>query len=176
MESEVDRAEKRDLVAQLNGVLADTSSIVVAHYAGLTVAEMTTLRGRMKAAGGSMRVAKNRLAKLALKDTKAAHVGDLLKGPTVIAYSGDPVAASKVFSDFANTNEKLIILGGAIGEAGLNPAGVKALATLPSIDELRAKIVGMIQTPASRIAQVVNAPAAKLARVFSAYSKTSEAA
>jgi large subunit ribosomal protein L10 len=176
MESEVDRAEKRDLVAQLNGVLADTSSIVVAHYAGLTVAEMTTLRGRMKAAGGSMRVAKNRLAKLALKDTKAAHVGDLLKGQTVIAYSSDPVAASKVFSDFAATNEKLVILGGALGETRLNPAGVKALATLPSINELRAKIVGMIQTPATRIAQVVNAPAAQLARVFSAYSKKSEAA
>lgn len=171
MESEVDRAEKRDLVAQLNGVLADTSSIVVAHYAGLTVAEMTTLRGRMKAAGGSMKVAKNRLAKLALKDTKAAHIGDLLKGPTVIAYSGDPVAASKVFSEFAATNEKLIVLGGALGEIRLDPAGVKALATLPSLDELRAKIIGMLTTPATRIAQVVNAPAAQLARVVSAYSK-----
>jgi large subunit ribosomal protein L10 len=172
----VDRAEKRDLVAQLNQVLAGTSAIVVAHYAGLSVAEMTTLRGRMKAAGGSMKVAKNRLAKLALKDTKAAHVGDLLKGPTVIAYSSDPVAAPKVFSEFASANDKLVVLGGALGETKLNPAGVKALASLPSIDELRAKIVGMIQTPATRIAQVVNAPAAQLARVLSAYAKKSEAA
>lgn len=172
----MDRAEKSDLVAELNGVFANTGVIVVAHYSGLTVADMTALRVRAKAAGAGMRVAKNRLAKIALKDTDAAHVGGLLKGPTVIAYSGDPVAAAKVFADFANTNEKLVILGGAIGKTELNAEGVKALATLPSLDELRARLVGMIQTPAGRIAQVVNAPAAQLARVFSAYSKTSEEA
>ena len=135
--------------------------MVVAHYSGLTVSQMQILRRQMKQAGASVKVAKNRLAKIALEGTDAAAVVPLLKGPTVIAYSGDPVAAPKVANDFAKANEKFVILGGAMGKTALNPDGVKALASLPSLDELRAKIVGLIQAPATKIAQVVNAPAAK---------------
>ena len=123
-----------------------------------------------------MKVAKNRLAKLALKGTDAEHIADLFKGPTVIAFSNDPVAAAKVAIDFAKTNDKLVILGGAMGRTTLDPDGVKALASLPSLDELSGKLVGMIATPATRIAQVVAAPAAQIARVVGAYAKKSEAA
>ncbi len=172
----MDRAEKAELVTTLNAAFQKSSVIVVAHYAGLTVKDMTALRGRMRQAGGSVRVAKNRLARLALKGTGAEGVSDLLKGQTVFVYSNDPVAAPKVASDFAKTNDKLVILGGALGRTTLDAEGVKALATLPSLDELRAKLIGMIQTPASRIAQIVNAPAAQLARVFAAYADKSQAA
>lgn len=164
------------MVASLNGVFSKTAVVVVAHYAGLTVAEMTALRGRMREAGASVKVAKNRLAKLALRGTEAEHISDLFKGPTVIAYSNDPVSAPKVAIDFAKTNEKLVILGGAMGKTNLSPDGVKALASLPSLDELRARLVGMIQTPATRIAQLTNAPAGKLARVIGAYARKDEAA
>ena len=172
----MDRAEKGETVATLHQVFKDTGTIVVAHYAGLTVAHMTALRARMREAGGGVKVAKNRLAKLALRDTDAAGIADLFKGPTVVAYSSDPVAAAKVAIDFAKTNEKLVILGGAMGKTSLDPNGIKALASLPSLDELRAKLVGMIQTPATRVAQVISAPAGKVARVVGAYSKKSEAA
>ena len=172
----MERAEKSEVVTALNQVFKDTGTVVVAHYAGLTVADMTSLRGRMREAGGGVKVAKNRLVKLALQGTDVAHIADLFKGPTVIAYSKDPVAAAKVAVDFAKTNEKLVILGGAIGKTNLNPDGVKALAAMPSLDELRAKLVGMIQTPATRIAQVVAAPAAQIARVVGAYARKSEAA
>jgi large subunit ribosomal protein L10 len=172
----VDRAEKSEMVAALNGVFSNAGVVVVAHYAGLTVADMTTLRGRMREAGAGVKVAKNRLAKLALRGTEAEHIADLFKGPTVIAYSKDPVSAPKVAVDFARTNEKLVILGGAMGKTGLNPDGVKALASLPSLDELRARLIGMIQTPATRVAQLVNAPAGKLARVIGAYARKEEAA
>ncbi len=137
---------------------------------------MTTLRGRMKAAGASLKVAKNRLVKLALKGTDAEHISDLFQGPTVIAYSADPVAAPKVAADFARTNDKFVILGGAMGATNLDKQGVEALATLPSLDELRARLVGMINTPATRIAGVLQAPAGQLARVFGAYAKKDEAA
>ena len=150
--------------------------MVVAHYAGLTVAQMQNLRQQMKQAGASVKVAKNRLAKIALKDTDAAAIAPLLKGPTVIAYSSDPVAAPKVATDFAKANEKFVILGGAMGKTALDPNGVKALASLPSLDELRAKIVGLLLAPATKIAQLTNAPAAKLARVVQAYASKSEAA
>jgi large subunit ribosomal protein L10 len=130
----------------------------------------------MREAGGKVKVAKNRLAKLALHGTDAEHIADLFKGPTVIAYSGDPVAAAKVAVDFAKVNDKLVILGGAMGKTTLNADGVKALASMPSLDELRGRLLGMIQTPASRIAQVVNAPAGQLARVFGAYARKDEAA
>ena len=150
--------------------------MVVAQYAGLTVADMTSLRGKMRAAGGGVKVAKNRLVKLALQGTDAVHIADLFKGPTVIAYSKDPVAAAKVSVDFAKSNEKLVILGGAFGRTNLNPDGVKALAAMPSLDELRAKLIGMLTTPAQRIAQVVAAPAANVARVVGAYARKSEAA
>jgi large subunit ribosomal protein L10 len=130
----------------------------------------------MRAAGGGVKVAKNRLVKLALQGTDVAHMADLFKGPTVIAFSKDPVAAAKVSVDFAKTNEKLIILGGAFGKTSLNPDGVKALAAMPSLDELRARLVGMIQTPATRIATIVAAPAAQIARVVGAHARKSEAA
>ena len=172
----MDRAEKSEMVATLNAVFKDTGAIVVAHYAGLTVADMTALRARMRAAGASVKVAKNRLAKLALKGTEAEGIIDLFKGPTVIAYSKDPISAPKVATDFAKTNDKLVILGGAMGRTALDPNGVKALATMPSLDELRAKLVGMIKSPATRVAQVVAAPAAQLARVVGAYARKSEAA
>jgi len=172
----VERAAKRELVSTLNDVFSNTSVVVVAHYAGLTVADMQKLRTQMKQAGATVKVAKNRLAKIALEGTDVASISDLLRGPTLIAYSSDPVAAPKVAVDFAKVNEKLVILGGAMGKTTLNVDGVKALAVLPSLDELRAKLVGLVQAPATKIAQVVNAPATKLARVFGEYAKTGEAA
>ena len=171
----VDRAEKSQLVDTLSTVFQDTGVIVVAHYSGLTVAQMTALRARMREAGGGVRVAKNRLVKLALKGTDAEPISDLFEGPTVIAYSKDPVAAAKVAIDFAKINEKLVIRGGAMGRTALDADGVKALATLPSLDELRGKLVGLIASPATRVAQVLNAPAAQLARVLSAYAEKSAA-
>jgi large subunit ribosomal protein L10 len=172
----LERAEKSELVGQLNDALKGAQSVVVSQYAGLTVADMTFYRGRMRAAGGTVKVAKNRLVKRALEGTDVAHMADFFKGPTVIAFSSDPVAAAKVTVDFAKTNEKLIIVGGAFGKTNLNPDGVKALAAMPSLDELRAKLVGMLQTPATRIASVVAAPAAQLARVIGAYARKGEAA
>lgn len=172
----MERAEKRELVAALNTEFSNTGVIVVAHYQGLTVAQLQALRAQARAVGGKVKVAKNRLAKLALQGTDAAHIADLFKGPTVIVYSKDPVAAPKVVSDYAKTNDKFVILGGAMGRTNLDPNGVKALATMPSLDELRARLVGMINTPATRIAGVVQAPAAQLARVFGAYAKKDEAA
>jgi large subunit ribosomal protein L10 len=173
---QVDRAAKKELVTALNGVFKASGVVVVAHYTGLTVAEMQKLRVQMKQAGAQVKVAKNRLAKIALDGTDVAVVAPLLKGPTVIAYSGDPVAAPKVAIEFAKANEKFVILGGAMGRTALNPDGVKALASLPSLDELRAKLLGLIVAPATKIAQVVNAPAGKLARVFQAFADKSGAA
>lgn len=172
----MDRAEKREAVAQLNEVFKASSVVVVAHYAGLTVADMQKLRKEMKQAGAAVQVAKNRLAKIALDGTESGAIAGLLKGPTILAYSKDPVAAPKVAVDFAKANEKLVILGGAFGRTALNPDGVKALATMPSLDELRARLVGLVQAPATKLAQLANAPAAKLARVFGAYAKKDEAA
>lgn len=172
----MDRAEKREFVTSLNDVFSNTGSVVVAHYAGLTVAQMNDLRSKMREAGGTVKVAKNRLAKIALQGTESEGMQALFKGQTLIAYSDDPVVAPKVASDFAKTNDNLVIIGGSMGSTALDAEGVKALASLPSLDELRARIVGMIQTPASRIAQVVNAPAAQLARVFGAYARKDEAA
>ncbi|MEP9351089.1 50S ribosomal protein L10 [Xanthobacter sp. KR7-225] len=172
----MDRAEKQELVTTLTDVFKTTSVVVVAHYSGLTVAQMSKLRRQMKAEGASVKVAKNRLAKIALEGSDVAHVASLLKGPTLIAYSSDPVAAPKVAVDFAKANDKFVILGGAMGKTALNADGVKALATMPSLDELRAKLVGLIQAPATKIAQLTTAPAAKLARVFGAYAKQDEAA
>jgi len=171
----VDKAEKAELVSSLNGIFSSTSVVVVAHYAGLTVAEMQDLRKRMAASGAQVKVTKNRLAKIALEGTQVASIGSLLRGPTLLAYSSDPVAAAKVAVDFSKTNDKLVILGGAMGQTALNVNGVKALATMPSLDELRAKLVGLIQAPATKIAQLSTAPAAKLARVFGAYAKSDAA-
>ena len=172
----VDRAAKKELVASLNSVFKDTHVVVVARNSGLTVAQMQNLRRQMKQVGAVVKVTKNRLAKIALDGTDAAAVIPLLKGPTVIAFSGDPIAAPKVASDFAKAHEKFVILGGVMGKTALDQNGVKALAALPSLDELRAKIVGLIQAPATKIAQVVNAPAAKVARVVAAYANKGEAA
>ena len=172
----MDRTAKADLVSTLNGVFANTAVVVVAHYKGLTVADMQKLRSQMKQAGATVKVTKNRIANIALDGTDVASIKPLLKGPTLLAYSSDPVAAAKVAVDFAKANDKLVILGGAMGTTALNPDGVEALASLPSLDELRGKIVGLIQAPATKIAQVVNAPAAKLARVFGAYATKDEAA
>jgi large subunit ribosomal protein L10 len=172
----VDRAAKKELVTALNGVFKHANVVVVAHYSGLNVGQMQVLRRQMKQAGATVKVAKNRLARIALEGTDAAAIVPLLKGPTLIAFSGDPVAAPKVAADFAKTHDKFVILGGAMGRTALDANGVKALAALPSLDELRAKIVGLISAPATKIAQVVNAPAAKVARVVQAYAKKSEAA
>lgn len=172
----MNRAEKSEVVATLNNVFKNTGAFVVAHYSGLTVAEMTDLRGRMRGAGASLKVAKNRLVKLALEGTDVAHTADLFTGPTVIAYSDDPVAAPKAASDFANGNDKLVILGGAMGATALDPQGVKTLASLPSLDELRATIAGMLNRPATNVASVLQAPAGQLARVMGAYAKEGEAA
>jgi large subunit ribosomal protein L10 len=169
----LDRAAKSELVDSLGGLFKATKVVVVAHYSGLTVAQMQHLRRQMKQAGASVKVAKNRLAKIALQGSEVESIAPLLKGPTLIAFSGDPVAAPKVAVDFARTHERFVILGGAMGKTSLDPNGVKALAALPSLDELRGKIVGLIVAPATKIAQVVNAPAAKVARVVAAYSAKS---
>jgi len=170
----VDRAEKSATVTSLGEVFKATKVVVVAHYSGLTVAQMQNLRRQMRQAGASVKVAKNRLAKIALEGSDVASIASLLKGQTVIAYSGDPIAAPKVAVDFAKTNEQFVILGGAMGKTTLDANGVKALAALPSLDELRAKIVGLVQAPATKIAQVVVAPASKLARVVQAYANKIE--
>lgn len=172
----MDRTEKKELVGTLNEVFKTSGVVVVAHYSGLTVAQMQDLRRKMKAQGASVKVTKNRLAKIALEGTDVASIGSLLKGPTILAISHDPVAAPKVASDFAKAHDKFVILGGAMGTTALNADGVKALATLPSLDELRAKLVGLIQAPATKIAQLSTAPAAKLARVFNAYADRDKAA
>jgi len=166
----VDRAEKKEAVTQLGGVFQKTSVVVVAHYSGLTVAQMQNLRKQMRAAGAKVQVAKNRLAKIALDGTSVSSIGSLLKGPTLIAYSDDPVAAPKVAVAFAKDFDKFVIFGGAMGTTALNVDGVKSLATMPSLDELRAKLVGLLQAPATKLAQLSTAPAAKLARVFAAYA------
>ena len=176
VEIAVDRTEKSEFVEMLNTVFSSAGVVVVAHYSGLNVADMTSLRARVREAGASAKVVKNRLAKLALRGTDAESITDLFSGPTLIAYSGDPVAAPKVVADFAKTNEKLVILGGTMGTTPLDADGVKALAALPSLDELRAQLVGMISTPATRIAQVVNEPAGQIARVVGAYAAKDEAA
>ncbi len=172
----MERAEKKQAIDDLNEVFKSTGVAIVAHYSGLTVAQMQVLRKQMKQAGAAVKVSKNRLAKIALEGTDVVSIGSLLKGPTVIATSKDPVAAPKVAIDFAKANEQFVILGGAMGKTVLNPDGVKALASLPSLDELRGKIVGLLVAPATKIAQLTNAPAAKLARVVQAYASKGEAA
>lgn len=172
----MDRAEKQALVATLHDELKSSEVVVVAHYAGLTVADMTEFRGSAREAGVKVQVAKNRLVKLALQGTDAEPIADLFKGQTVIVTSDDPVSAPKVASEFAKKNEKLVILGGAMGATVLDTDGVKALATMPSLDELRGKIIGVLQAPATKVAQVLQAPGGQLARVFGAYAKKDEAA
>ena len=165
----MDRAQKTEAVAELNRTFNEVGVVVVTRNLGLTVAQSTELRIKMREAGATYKVSKNKLAKIALKDTDYAGLSDLLTGPVGLATSTDPVAAAKVVSDFAKANDKLEIVGGGMGATVLDKAGVTALASLPSLDELRAKIVGLVQAPATKLAQLSNAPAAKLARVFGAY-------
>ena len=171
----MERAEKREVVTALHDVFAKTGVVVVAHYAGLTVADMTRLRSDMRSAGGQVKVAKNRLVKLALEGTDAKGIADLLKGPTCLAFSADPIAAPKVAVKFAKGNEKFVILGGTMGAQVLDAKGVSSLASLPSLDELRAKLIGLLQAPASKIARTLNEPGAQLARVFGAYGNKAAA-
>ena len=168
----MERAEKREIVTALHDVFAKTGVVVVAHYAGLTVADMTRLRRDMRSVGAQVKVAKNRLVKLALEGTDAKGIADLLRGPTCIAYSADPIAAPKVAVKFAKANEKFVILGGTMGTTVLDSKGVSSLADLPSLDELRGKLIGLVQAPASKIARILNEPAGQLARVFAAYGNT----
>jgi large subunit ribosomal protein L10 len=167
----VDRAQKQKLVDSLHGTLMQTELVVVTQQVGMTVAEVTTLRRQMREAGAGFKVTKNRLARRALEGTKFAQLAPLFKGPTAVAYSTDPVAAAKVAVNYANANDKFSIVGGAMGSLLLDSKGIKALATLPSLNELRGKLVGLLQTPATRVAQVLQAPAAQLARVMGAYAR-----
>ncbi|MFM8746180.1 MAG: 50S ribosomal protein L10 [Aestuariivirga sp.] len=172
----MERAEKKELVAALNQVFKSTGVIVVAHNKGLTVNQVNDLRSRMAQAGATVKVAKNRLAKLALDGTDAAGIKDLFQGPTMVAYAADPVAAPKVASEFAKGNDKFVVLGGALGKTVMDANAVKALAELPSLDQLRGKLIGLIQAPATKIAGVLQAPAGQLARVLNAYATKNEAA
>ncbi|MHA1524411.1 MAG: 50S ribosomal protein L10 [Alphaproteobacteria bacterium] len=172
----MDRAQKEQLVTSLHEVFDNTNAVVVAHYAGLSVAEMSKLRGEMKRAGATLKVAKNRLVKLALPGTPAQGIAELFQGPTAIAYSDDPVAAPKVAVTFAKENEKFVVLGGAMGATVLDVQGIEALASLPSLDELRGKIAGLVARPAAKIAQVLVAPAGQVARVLNARATKDEAA
>jgi len=172
----VDRTEKSELVTEYRQLFTNSALVVVTHYTGMTVSEMTDFRGRLRKAGANYKVSKNRLTRIALEETNFKGIADLFTGPTGIAFSVDPIAAAKAAVTYAKTNEKLVILGGALDKQRLDTEGVKALASLPSLDTLRAKIVGMIQTPATRIAGVLQAPAGQVARVVGAYAKKGEAA
>jgi large subunit ribosomal protein L10 len=167
----VERLQKEQLVADLHHALADTACVVITHQTGLTVLEVTELRRQMRAAGASFKVTKNRLARRAIAGTKFEQLSSLFTGPTAIAFSRDPIAAAKVAVEYANKNVKLSIVGGSLGAQQLDAAGVKALATLPSLDQLRAKMVGLLQAPAGRLAAVLQAPGSQLARVLDAYAK-----
>ncbi len=162
------RAQKAKVVDDLHRVFSDTTVVVVTHYQGLTVAEASELRRQIREAGGRFRVVKNRLTKRALEGTPYEKLSDFFQGPTAIAWADDPVAAPKAVCDFAKKNEKLKIVGGGLGETLLDAEAVKALAALPSLDELRARLIALIQTPASRLVGVLQAPAGQLARVLAA--------
>ena len=166
----MDRSQKAESVASLNEVFNEVGVVVITRNLGLSVAQSTALRGKIRDAGATYKVAKNRLAKLAIKDTDYEGIGEFFTGPTAIAASVDPVAAAKAIVDFAKTTDKIEIVGGSMGALVLNAEGVKALASMPSLDELRAKLIGLVQAPATKLAQLSTAPAAKLARVFGAYA------
>jgi large subunit ribosomal protein L10 len=167
----MDRSQKAESVAFLTEVFNESGAVIITRNLGMTVAQSTQLRIKVREAGASFKVAKNSLAKIAAKGTAYEGLNDLFTGPTGIAASADPVAAAKVVVDFAKANDKLEIVGGGLGKVVLNADGVKALATMPSLDEMRAKLIGLIQAPATKIAQLTTAPAAKLARVFAAYAE-----
>ena len=167
----MDRNEKAELVSALNASLQEMGAVIITRNLGMTVAQSTDLRQKMREAGASYKVTKNRLTKIAIEGTDYAGIADMLTGPVGLATSTDPVSAAKVAVEFAKTNDKLEIVGGGMGAQVLNAEGVKALASLPSLDELRGKIVGLLVAPATKLATVTQAPAAKLARVFNAYAE-----
>lgn len=171
----MDRAQKREQVAELKQTFNETAVVVITRNLGLTVAQSTNLRNRMREAGARYKVTKNTLTLIAVEGTAYAPISELLTGPTALATSADPVAAAKVAVDFAKTTDKLEIVGGAMGDTLLDAAGIKALAELPSLDELRAKIIGLVQAPAAKIARTVNEPGAQLARIFAAYAAKEDA-
>jgi large subunit ribosomal protein L10 len=173
LETRVDRAQKQQLVETLQRDLSDTVCVVVTHQTGLTVAEATQLRRQVRGAGATYRVTKNRLVRRALAGTPFEGLSELFTGPTAIAFSRDPVAAAKVVVEFANRNDKLRIVGGGLSGQPLDADGVKALASLPSLDALRGRLIGLLQAPATRVATVLQAPAAQIARVLSAYAEKS---
>lgn len=167
----MERAQKKDLIESMHASFNDAGIVIVSHYKGLSVAQADELRGKVRAAGASYKVTKNRLTKLALKDTDYAQLSDMFTGPTAVAIANDdPVAVSKALTEFAKKNEQFVILGGALGAQALKVKDIEALAELPSLDELRAKLVGMIKTPATRIAGVLQAPGSQVARVISAHA------
>ena len=172
----MDRAQKEATVAALNLTFGEVNLVIVTHQSGLTVAETIDLRRKVRHAGASFKVSKNRLTRLALEGTKFQALQSLMTGPTALAFSEDPVAAAKVCVEFAKQNEKLTIIGGALGEQLLDVNGVQALAKLPSLDELRGTLIGLLQAPATKVAGVLQAPAGQLARVISAYGSQDEAA
>jgi len=167
----MDRNQKAEVVSALNAELAEVGVVVVTRNLGMTVAQSTVLRQKMREAGATYKVTKNRLARIALDGTAYGSISDLLTGPIGLATSADPVAAAKVVVEFAKTNDKIEIVGGAMGEVLLDVEGIKALASMPSLDELRAKIIGLIQAPATKLATVIQTPASQLARVFNAYAE-----
>ncbi|MBA4795646.1 50S ribosomal protein L10 [Phenylobacterium sp.] len=166
----MDRAQKQEAIETLKGVFAESGAVVVTHNLGLTVAEMTNLRGRLREQGAQLKVVKNTLAQKALNGSVGEEGDALFTGPVAIAYGPDPVSAAKVATQFAKENEKLVIMGGLMGTQVLDKAGVSALATLPSLDQLRGKLIGLIQAPATKVAGVLQAPAGQLARVMGAYA------
>jgi large subunit ribosomal protein L10 len=172
----MDRAQKSEAIETLKGVFDEAGAVVVTHYMGLTVAEMTDLRGRLRKEGASLKVVKNTLAQKALAGSQGEAANDLFKGPVAIAYAPDPVSAAKVVTEYAKGNEKFSVIGAFMGPTILDQKGVSALATLPSLDQLRSQIIGLLNAPATKIAGVLQAPAGQLARVFNAYATKSDAA
>ena len=166
----MDRAQKAESIEALKGVFADSGAVVVTHYLGLTVAEMTDLRGRLRKEGAQIKVVKNRLAQKALNGSAGDAGQDLFKGPVAIAFGPDPVSAAKVVTQYAKDNEKFTVVGGLLGDQVLDQSAIKSLATLPSLDQIRAQLIGLLQAPATKVAGVLQAPAGQLARVFNAYA------
>lgn len=166
----MDRMQKEALVADMRGRLETATVVVVASQVGLTVEEVTKLRRDMRAANAEFKVLKNTLAQIAVKGTKLEGLTDMLKGPTTLAYSADPVAAAKALVDFANKNDKIQVVGGSLDGKILKAADVKALAALPSLDALRSKIIAVISAPATKLATLLQEPASRVARVISAKS------
>ena len=171
----ITRAAKAAQISEMQKAFTDSEIVLIVHNKGMTVEQVTRLRRQVRDAGAGFKVAKNRLAKLALANTKFEQLADMFVGPTITAYANDPVAAAKVLAQFAKENEKLVLIGGAFGERRLDPKGIEALSKMPSLNELRAKIIGMLQTPATRIASILQAPGGQVARVINAHATKGDA-